>query len=156
MLWQYYWWHDHYTGFWKPFLKLLLAAIYLSPLYLTLSVLANGLPLEGCFKIFGVLLFIFLWSSKGYYYCHIKSFQGPKFGPRASFQDFLLRWGITLVSAGVATIPVWIYLGSRMSFNPQGFWQSLSLFYVSLLFLGGFQLILLVIFIWFMFSVVWD
>ena len=156
MLWRYYWWHDHYRGFWKPFLKLGLLIAYFSPLYLTFAAWAEKPPEEWFFRIGGVILFVFLWSSKGYYYCHVKRYDGPKSGPRSSLEDFLTRWIFTIVSAIVAAIPIWVYLVAKTILNPQGFWQNFFLLSGGLFILGGLQIILLILFIIFLFQVIWD
>lgn len=61
----------------------------------------------------------------------------------------------TLIILVVAFIPTWIWLASRTFMSPTGFWQELALAGCSMFFLGGLQLILLVVGLAFIVQV-WD
>lgn len=61
--------------------------------------------------------------------------------PMGNFQRFL--WSLLVLV--VALIPTWLYLGIRFLMEPTGFWQEMAVAGCGLVFLGGVQLILLVV-----------
>ena len=50
----------------------------------------------------------------------------------------------------IAFIPTWIYIAARLLLSPDGFWQNFVLTGVAIYLLGGIQLILLCILIYFL------
>lgn len=58
----------------------------------------------------------------------------------------LAKFGVTLLALAAALFPVWLYLIAKNAFDPQGFWQEFFLFGVGVWFLGGLQILLLIVF----------
>jgi len=56
----------------------------------------------------------------------------------------LAQIGLSLIGIIVALIPTLIYLWTRVLISPEGFWQELMLLAISVLFLGGIQLLFIV------------
>ena len=56
-------------------------------------------------------------------------------------------WGILLsiISAIIALIPVWVFIGIRILLSPKGFWQNFFLLGLGIWSLGIIQIILLVL-----------
>lgn len=70
--------------------------------------------------------------------------------------DTLAKIFASLIALLVALIPFWIWLICRAALSPEGFWQNLVVFGLGAWFLGGIQIILLIILLWFLFAVVWE
>lgn len=69
-------------------------------------------------------------------------------------KDFVEQVILTIVGFVVCSLPFDLYLLLKHSLDPQGFWQNLVLAGFGVYFLGSIQVILLVLFIWWLF-VVW-
>ena len=70
--------------------------------------------------------------------------------------DKLAKIIASLIALAVALIPFWIWLICRALLAPQGFWQNLVVFGLGAWLLGGLQIFLLIVFLWFLFTVIWD
>lgn len=55
------------------------------------------------------------------------------------------RFLLNVLLIVAALIPTWFYLFLRFVLNPQGFWQNFVLLGVGLYYLGGIQLIFLIV-----------
>ena len=61
----------------------------------------------------------------------------------------IIKTGVTLISLVVALIPLWIFIGGKSLLSPEGFFQNFFVFGIGIWFLGGIQLLLLIIcFVW--------
>lgn len=74
----------------------------------------------------------------------------PSFKERA--QEFFLKFSISVAGLIGCLFPFWIYLAFQYTLSPQGFWQHFVLVGVAVWLLGGFQVILLIVWLAFMFK----
>jgi hypothetical protein len=63
------------------------------------------------------------------------------------------RVGWSVIGASVCFIPLWLYLLATWVFRPSGFWQNFILAGAGLYFLGSFQFLGIVVFIFWMIAV---
>ena len=57
------------------------------------------------------------------------------------------RLSLSVVAAIICLIPLWIFVAVKSLLHPTGFWQNLVTYGVGVYFLGGIQIILLIVFI---------
>ena len=66
---------------------------------------------------------------------------------KRSLKETFFCWLATIIGFVVALIPTWFYILAKVLLAPQGFWQNFLLLGVGLFFLGGLQLVLVIIFL---------
>jgi len=64
---------------------------------------------------------------------------------RHNWKDRLAQIGFTIICFGLAGIPTYFFLFLRSVLNPEGFWQKFLVYGVGMWFIGGLQLVLLII-----------
>ncbi len=69
--------------------------------------------------------------------------------------DALIKSLFTLAALALCLIPTWIYLLARLVLDPHGFWQKLVVLGLGVWFLGGLQIILIVLF-FFLLAAIWS
>jgi len=67
--------------------------------------------------------------------------------------DLAVRIKYTIVATLFCFIPLWIYIFADFVFTPDGFWQNLALAGLSVYFLGGIQLMLLLLYVYVVFGI---
>lgn len=59
--------------------------------------------------------------------------------------DVLIRLLLGIATIAVALTPTWGFLFVRASVSPEGFWQTFALYGAGLFFLGGIQVVFLIV-----------
>jgi hypothetical protein len=67
--------------------------------------------------------------------------------------DNLAKSVVSLVALAVAMFPFWVWLLVREMLHPEGFWQNLFVFGAGAWLLGGLQIFMLILFVWFIVAV---
>jgi len=74
--------------------------------------------------------------------------------PKPSLKDRIkmvfMKIGISILSLVFLLLPFWLYLMFRYTMTPEGFWQNFILICGTIYMLGGLQIILMVVWLWFL------
>ena len=66
-----------------------------------------------------------------------------------SFKDSLSSFAVNsvflIITLAIALLPTWIYLLVKHFLSPEGFWQNAFLLGISVWFLGGLQIVILIL-----------